>query len=128
MHPRPRTISELLSACSDSERRVLEAGRAAIHGAVPEVVERFRPGWGLIGYNAPAYFAFIALDRGQVKLGFEYGVALADPLGLLEGDGRQVRYVTLRSEQDASRTELWELLREAAAFRRERGPSGSHRR
>jgi hypothetical protein len=70
----------------------------------------------LIGYNAPTYFAFLVANERAVRLGFEWGVALADPLGLLEGDGRQVRYVTIHAAQDIQRFAVVELLREAAAF------------
>jgi len=75
------------------------------------------PGWGLIGYNAPAYFAFIAPGRDDVRIGFEWGVMLSDPDRLLEGRGSQVRYVTIRSVRVLQSRALAELLRSAAAIR-----------
>lgn len=94
MTPYPKTLDELLARCSPPARVVLQATRKGIIQAVPSAVERFRSGWGLVGYNAPSYFAFIFADADVVRLGFEWGVALADPLQLLEGDGRQVRPAT----------------------------------
>ncbi len=117
MNFRPDSTEELLAGCDARTRRLVVAARKAIAAAVPEAVERFRPGWGLIGYNAPAYFAFIHAEPGRVRIGFEWGVALPDPAGMLEGDGRQVRHVTLRSPADLRRAEFLELLRAAATAR-----------
>jgi hypothetical protein len=116
MTPYPTTLEEMLARCSSQTRRVLQTAREGVLTAVPDATERFRSGWGLIGYNAPTYFAFLVADERAVRLGFEWGVALTDPLGLLKGDGRQVRYVTIHAERDIQRTAVVELLREAAAF------------
>jgi hypothetical protein len=85
--------------------------------AVPNAVERFRPGWGLIGYNAPAYFAYILADHKGVRIGFEWGVLLSDWDNLLEGDARQVRYFAVSSAAALKRPSLTALLQEAAALK-----------
>ena len=115
MMPRPRSIDELLLICGPEARKLAEAARKRILRVVPDATERLRPGWGLIGYNAPAYFAFILPYEQHVRIGFEWGVALPDPSGLLEGDGKQVRYVTVRSIKDLRRPALADLLAAAAA-------------
>ena len=114
---RAGSIDELLSTCTPRARRLTEAARRRILRVVPEAVEKLRPGWGLIGYNAPAYFAFIAPGRDAVRIGFEWGVMLSDPNRLLEGGGSQVRYVTVRSSRDLGSLAVAELLRAAAAIR-----------
>lgn len=115
--PRLEAIDDFLSACTPKARRLVEAARSRILQVVPDATEKVRPGWRLIGYNAPAYFAFIAPDRDQVRIGFEWGVRLADPGGLLEGEGSQVRYVVIRSTRDLASPALGALLREAASIR-----------
>lgn len=114
---RPRTIDELLSICTPKTRRLVESARARIQSIVPGATEKLRPGWGLIGYNAPAYFAFIVPERDALRIGFEWGVMLSDPRGLLEGTGSQVRYVTIRTARDLAAPPLAELLRAAATIR-----------
>lgn len=111
--PRPTSIAELLAGCDPEVRRVAEATRKYIMRAVPQAIEKLRGGWGLIGYNAPAYFAFIDVSRGHVRIGFEWGVLLPDPEHLLQGSGTQVRYVQIESARDL-RPALTDLLREAA--------------
>lgn len=111
---KPRSIAALLRGLPADRRRLVEAARKRIVGVVPLAVERLRPGWGLIGYNAPAYFAFIVPAPGDVRIGFEWGVSLHDPNGLLEGAGRQVRYWPVRSVADLRSSALADFLRTAA--------------
>ena len=55
----------------------------------PEAVEKAYPSWHGIGYRLPesGYFCGICPLADSVKLGFEFGVLLPDPQGLLEGQG-----------------------------------------
>lgn len=84
---------------------------------VPGVTEKLRSGWGLIGYNAPAYFAFIVPERDKLRIGFEWGVMLPDPNRLLEGTASHVRYVTIRTARGVAAPALANLLRAAAVIR-----------
>lgn len=101
---RPQTIPPelFLSGYSPEIRDVAERLRSVVHEAVPEAIERVRTGWRLIGYDVPVgrrtrYFAFVAPEPEHVHLGFEHGIRMTDPDGLLQGahlDLRKVRYVT----------------------------------
>jgi len=55
-----------------------------------------------LGYHHPdgGYLCGLFPQRDSVKLGFEFGVLLPDPDGLLEGRGRQVRYLVIRGRKD----------------------------
>lgn len=95
--------------------------RRIVGEAMPDAVERVRPGWHLIGYDVPAgkrnvYFAYVAPEAEHVHLGFEHGYAMADPHGLLRGEGitRQVRWLTFTEGDDIDVDRCVELIREAA--------------
>jgi len=82
-------------------RALADQLRALVREAVPDALERVRPGWHLIGYDAPAgrrsvYFAYVAPEAEHVHLGFEHGVLMRDPERRLSGAGitRQVRWLT----------------------------------
>lgn len=68
----------------------------------------------MIGYRHRRYFGFIAPKPDRVLLGFEHGTTLPDSTGLLEGSGKQVRYVSLRPGQVLPRDQLAELIQIAA--------------
>ena len=102
-------------------RLAAERLRAIVRRTVPDVVERVRPGWRLIGYDVPVgrrlrYFAYIAPEPVHVHLGFEYGVWMRDPERLLEGAHlplRKVRYLTFAPGQAIPREVVAGLTREA---------------
>ena len=112
-----------LSGYSAEIRDVAERLRLVVREAVPEAIERVRPGWRLIGYDLPlgrrrsAYFAYVAPEREHVHLGFEYGAWMTDPDALLQGVHlrlRKVRYTTFSGYDDVPLNSLVELTREAA--------------
>jgi hypothetical protein len=110
------SVGELAAAHGPDVERLVQATRALVRRLVPHAREQLRPGWGLIGYAAPRYFAFIAPGRGLVKLGFEWGVRLEDPAGLLTGTGRQVRHVEVATTRVLRARALHRLVIDAAAL------------
>ncbi len=109
----------LLAPYPPGHQDVANALRRLVKRAVPDAIERVRPGWGLIGYDVPVgrrtrYFAFIWPEPEHVHLGFEHGVLMDDPHGLLQGAGvtKQVRWLTLTGAGDIPPTAA-ELVREA---------------
>lgn len=93
--------------------------RTLVKHVVPNSIERVYPGWRLIGYRAvngrkTHYFCFIAPLSDHVRLGFEYGIELSDNRDILEGDGTQVRYVSIRQPDDIDAERLAALISEAA--------------
>jgi hypothetical protein len=96
--------------------------RDVVAAAVPEAVERVRPGWRVIGYDVPlggrrmAYFAWIMPERVHVHLGFPRGARLHDPEGVLDGEGqtKSARWFTLSSPTDLLDAPLAEFARMAA--------------
>ena len=113
---RADSIEELLAGCSPAVQSLAHDARARIMSIVPHATERLRGGWRLIGYNAPHYFAFILPEPDRLRIGFEWGVLLLDPSLLLEGDGKQVRYVTISSGKQLHAPTLAALLETAAAI------------
>lgn len=93
--------------------------RRLVAQAVPSATEAVYPGWRLIGYRIKvgrrdAYFGFVAPFVDRVLLGFEYGTLLSDPHRLLEGDGKQVRHITIRRARDIRPKAVASLIAEAA--------------
>lgn len=89
---------------------------ALVLGVVPQATLKGMPGWRLIGFRSPAYFCFVAPRADHVLLGFEHGVALPDPAGLLTGAGRRVRHVVVRSMRGLPRGAVAQLIDHAHQF------------
>lgn len=111
----------LLEDYPPSMAALAEGLRRVVRDAVPDAIERVRPGWRLIGYDVPvgrrtAYFAWIMPERVHVHLGFPRGVLLEDPAGALEGRGitKAARWFTLTVPADLDDPALAALARAAA--------------
>jgi len=55
----------------------------------------------------------IAVYSKHVNLGFNEGVTLDDPKGILQGNGNQIRHITIKSVEDIKRPELRAYIRRA---------------
>jgi len=69
--------------------------------AVPDVTERVRVGWRLIGYDLPVgrrsvYFVWVFPEAEHVHLGFVNGMLIEDGSGVLTGAGitKRARWLT----------------------------------
>lgn len=119
------TPEVFLASYSSDVQAIANALRQLVKGTVPDVQERVALGWQLIGYRVPdgprnRYFCFVAPLAQEVRLGFEYGVLLDDQ-AQLEGEGSQVRYISVRSLDTIDPTRLSPLIAEAAMVAIERG-------
>ncbi len=94
--------------------------------ALPDVVYSVDQTDAHIGYGARQYgyngwgMAALAPASKWVSLAFMRGASLADPGGLLEGAGRAVRHVKIRSirDLDAQRDHITALLVSASGLNR----------
>jgi hypothetical protein len=104
---------DILHGHTPEVQAIAARARALIKRELPGVEENGYPGWRLIGYrHEGAYLGFVAPQKDHVRLGFERGIYMNDPDGLLEGDGTQVRYVRLVDEPLPEEA-IARLLREA---------------
>jgi hypothetical protein len=117
------TFEELLVGVEPDLAAIARRLRAIIRAVHAGAVETVR-----LGDNAATYglgpkkmtdgYAYIMPMRGYVNLGFYQGAVLADPERLLEGTGKGLRHVKMRSLADANRRPVRALLAAALARRR----------
>jgi hypothetical protein len=111
-----------LAGYADDVRAAADRLRAVVKRAVPDVVERVRPGWRIIGYDLPigrrsVYFAWVMPEPVHVHLGFVHGVFMDDPDRRLEGAHLRLvstRFVTFELGGDIPERDMEELTRHAA--------------
>jgi hypothetical protein len=94
--------------------------REAVVEAVPDVVERVRPGWRVIGFDArngrrTRYFAWIMPEREHIHLGFVQGALMAVRDPRLDGAGitKSARWLTFTPGHAVDAAELTPWIREA---------------
>jgi hypothetical protein len=122
------TFDELLAGVAPDLVAIAWRLREMILEVDPGAVETVR-----LGDNAATFgvgprkmtdgYAYIMPRRGYVNLGFYQGASLADPGRLLEGTGKGLRHVKVRSLAEVARPEVRALVA-AALARRKGGASG----
>jgi hypothetical protein len=122
--PEPIPPELFLAGYPDEIRDLAERLRAVVLEAVPEALERVRIGWRIIGFDIPIdrktrYFAFVAPEVKHVHIGWEPGILMADPDGILRGAHlklKRVRYVTYEPGDAIPTDVLVRYTQEAAAL------------
>lgn len=117
------TFGELLAGVEPGLAAIARRLRAIIRAVDESTVETVR-----LGDNAATYgvgpkkmtdgYAYIMPMRGYINLGFYQGAVLADPERLLEGTGKGLRHVKIRSLGEANRPPVRALVAAALARRR----------
>ena len=104
---------------------IAERLRRIVLDAVPDAIERVRPGWRLIGYDlrrrrGTTFFAWIWPEPEHVHLGFPLGILMSDPDGAMRGDGvtKQVRWLTYDAVDEVDEIVARRLVDEAVRVAR----------
>lgn len=115
-------VRELLDASGPEVRELALALRERIREVVPDAAETVMRGYRSLSYDfgggMRSQFAAIVLHGAYVNLQFPRGTDLPDPAGLLEGTGRAMRHVKVRSAETIRRPEVEDLIASAAALAR----------
>ena len=114
-------VEAFLDALPPDTRPLVLALRDVVRRTVPHAEESLL--WGSLSYHRPEVggrvkgaVCQIVVKGVQVRLDFIHGIRLADPCGLLQGDGVSKRFVPIGAVADAERPEIVALIREAAAL------------
>ena len=124
---RTETFDDLLEITEVPLRPLAKALRALVLEVDPKACEVVRLGDRAASYGVGPRrmvdgYAYILPHRRWVNLGFYRGALLADPDALLEGTGKKMRHVKVRSLEDIGNAALRTLIEAACAERRSTPP------
>jgi hypothetical protein len=119
----PISLSDQLQKIPAAVRPTVKAAMATVNEIAPradEVPYKSRPPrsksamWKLVRYGAGgAYVVGIGTFTSHSAMFFYRGRELDDGSGLLQGTGKDSRFITLRNPADAGRPEVKRLVRQA---------------
>ncbi len=120
------TFADLLDQTVVPLRPVLSRLRELVLDIDPNAVEVVRLGdraatYGIGPRKMIDGYAYILPHKNWINLGFYQGSALTDPAHLLEGTGKNLRHVKIRSLTNADSPDLRRLIETAVAARRGAG-------
>ncbi|MBI1281741.1 MAG: hypothetical protein GC179_26685 [Anaerolineaceae bacterium] len=115
----PPTVEQFLSTYPAEVQELALKARELVLEIVPDVQERVQEAYKTISYGSgtkmDAMFCYIAPLKDRINLGFYRGVVLPDASGLLEGTGKLLRHVKVRSMSELQQPALRQLIVDAVA-------------
>ena len=118
---RPETWDELLARHSADVQAAARALEATIRQELPDVVVQFDPGNGLLAFGRSMQmrdllFALIP-HAGWVNVQLADGAVLPNPDGRIEGTGKRIRHIKVRSGEAAASGAIRQTVRDQLAAR-----------
>lgn len=108
LKPYDREIQKL---ALDLRQLVLEE-MAPCHENIYDAYSAVAIGYGPTERVSDGIFHIAVYGKG-VNLGFNHGAMLDDPEGILEGSGKQIRHIKIRTPSDLARPEIRAYVRRA---------------
>lgn len=91
-------VTDYIEKAPDEQKQIMNSIRKLIHESVDNVTEEFK--WSRPVFNAGKDFAYLKTAKKHVTLGFFNFEKINDADNLLEGTGKDMRHVKLKSIDD----------------------------
>ena len=91
-------VTDFINRAPSGQKQVMEKIRELLHESVPGVTEEFK--WSRPVFKAKKDFAYLQTTKATVNLGFFNFQELDDPENRLEGTGKSMRHVKLKTMND----------------------------
>lgn len=102
---------------------VAQGLRRLMKMTVPGTTESVNP-WKIPTFESNGPMCFFMVGKNHVTFGFLRGTSLPDPTKLLEGTGKSLRHVKLRSCEDLRNPALKKLMQSAARLNKKEPMEG----
>lgn len=106
-------VTDYIEQASTEQRLIMEALRKLIHSTVKDVREEYK--WSRPIFATAKDFAYFKTAKTHVTFGFSQASKLDDPDGRLEGTGKDMRHIKLRTMADVDAALLKKWLKALTA-------------
>ena len=109
-----KTVDAYISELATEKREIAEALRKIILSADAELQESVK--WGNPIYEKKGRVCYIADSGRYMNFGFFKGAHLTDPIGRVEGTGKDMRHIKVKGLDDILPEQFSSWVREAVAL------------
>lgn len=112
-------LRQLLDRIEDDVVRQARELMVAVGTTHPELSRKVNPGWCFVAYRhkRAGYVCGVFLQKDRAVLLFEHGRLLSDPEGVLQGDGKQVRFIPFAPDDPVDEALIGHYISEAISLR-----------
>ena len=113
------SFEDVVSEATPEVREIAYAIRVLLAEVMPNITEvpwghQKIAGYGVGPKKMSEHFCYIGPMKNHVNLGFMYGAELPDPEGLLEGSGKRLRHIKIRSVETVQQPAIRKLIEAAS--------------
>jgi hypothetical protein len=103
-------INQYIEQAPEAQQAILKLIRELIHKTLPDAVESFK--WSRPVFSKQKDFAYLLSNQNYVTFGLNEFQKIRNPQGRLEGTGKTMRHVKLKSLADVDPELFAEWLRD----------------
>ncbi len=104
-------VDAYVSSLAPHVQDLVQPLRRLILETAPDIQETIE--WKIPFYTYKGLLCYINPKKDHLSFGLCYGAELSNRQGMLEGDGKEVRLITVRSQKDLRKDALRQILHEA---------------
>lgn len=113
------SFDDVTSGKAENIVKIANALRSLLADIMPDITEvnwktQHIAGYGVGEKKMSEHFCYIAPLKTHVNLGFMYGVDLDDPLKLMEGTGKVLRHIKIKSLDQVRDPAVRNLIKQAS--------------
>ncbi len=113
------TFEAYLQGVDEAWRPVVDALAKLVRAAAPAATVAIK--WSQPVFESGGPFAYVRASKHHVTFGFWRGAELADPKGLLEGEGDRMKHLKVASLAEIPTAEITRMVKEAVALNAKQG-------
>lgn len=99
-----KEVTDYIEQAPHPHREIMQQIRNLIHESVEGVKESFK--WSRPVFGTTKDFAYLLMSKKHITLGFMHFQKIEDTQNKLEGSGKDMRHIKLKSAEDIDRVEL----------------------
>ena len=91
-------VTQYINNAPPAQKEIMEAIRTLLHNTIPQATEEFK--WSRPVFRTHKDFAYLKTAKAYVTLGFFQFQKLEDASNRLEGTGKDMRHIKLKTVKD----------------------------
>lgn len=103
-----QNVTAYINAASSEQIEILEHLRQLIHNNIDHVTEEIK--WGIPVFIKNKVFTYLRATKKHIALGFYNIDRIDDPNEILEGEGKTMRHIKVKSIEDINEKLIIEWL------------------
>lgn len=105
---RNQKVTDYIGKAGNGKSEILESLRDLIHDTIPETSEDLK--FGMPVFAKKKIFTYLKSNKHHINLGFYNIERISDPNGLLEGSGKNMRHLKVKTMNDIDAAQIKEWL------------------